>query len=149
MLLSQARKKQKAMVSFIFGPAGRRDLKMLASWPLTLAAHKLLLGPVRSGRPQAGTAHWPPPGGWGWEVWGHMMQGNPQEKEPQSQQKSAFSDYKPFVILEQKPKTHWRSWKMKLEASQKTEALVQGRKFKRRRTRSLRGAGGEAATGSG
>lgn len=86
-----------------------------------------------------------------------MMQGNPQEKEPQPRQKSAFSDYKPFVkyekVLEQKPKTHWRSWKMKLEASQKTEdedrGTSAGEEIQEKATRSLRAAGGEAATGSG
>jgi len=35
---------------------------MLASQPLTHAAHRLPLGPVRSGRPRARTAHWPPLG---------------------------------------------------------------------------------------
>ena len=117
------------MVSFIFfilrllaGPAGRKDLKMLASQLLTHAAHKFPLGPMRSGCPRARTAHWPllrvKMGGLGPESqWPDDVR-KPAGKGAATSTKSAFSDYKPFVkcekIPEQKLKTQRRSWKMKL-----------------------------------
>lgn len=122
-------KNKRVMVSFIFfilrllaGPAGRKDLKMLASQLLTHAAHKLPLGPMRSGCPRTRTAHWPllrvKMGGLGPESqWPDDVR-KPAGKGAATSTKSAFSDYKPSVkcekIPEQKLKTQRRSWKMKL-----------------------------------
>lgn len=88
MLLSQAQKKQKGYGVIYFRASRKKGPKN---------AGILVLDPCSPQTPAGPREIWPPAGrdsplatagGWGWEVWGHMMQGNPQEKEPQPRQKT-------------------------------------------------------------